>query len=262
MLRSPLGHRASLLPPGTEGDGYVRHVVWDWNGTLLDDFHLNVAAVAEACQIADGPVVTADEYRRHFTRPITVFYERLLGHPLADGDWDRLNAGYLAAYRRRLDELGLVAGAQEALAAVEAAGLSQSLLSMWEHDELVRLVGVFGLDQYFVRVDGQPGPGGGSKRDFLSRHLRYVEASVSPLAADDVLVVGDSLDDAEAAAALDLQCVLVAGGPDPPEALAATGLPVLPSVVDLVEAAPWTAGPHGRTPGRGADGPSDLPHGV
>jgi phosphoglycolate phosphatase-like HAD superfamily hydrolase len=92
----------------------VRHVVWDWDGTLFDDFDANVAAVAEVCDAAGGPVVTAGVYRRHFVRPVTVFYERLLGRPLAPGEWDRLNAGDFAA-----------------------SGMSQSLLSMWEHDELL-----------------------------------------------------------------------------------------------------------------------------
>jgi phosphoglycolate phosphatase-like HAD superfamily hydrolase len=215
----------------------VRHVVWDWNGTLFDDFDANVAAVAEVCGSAGGPVVTADVYRRHFVRPVTVFYERLLGRPLEPGEWDRLNEGYFAAYRRRLASLRLVAGADEALAAVAASGMSQSLLSMWEHDELLRLVRGFGIDRHFVRVDGQRGTGGDTKEAFLARHVAHVEALVGPLDADEVLVVGDSVDDARAAGALGLQCLLVAGGPEHPEALQATGVAVVPTLADAVGAA-------------------------
>ena len=212
-------------------------MVWDWNGTLFDDFPANVAAVAEVCGATGGPVVTAELYRRHFVRPITAFYERLLGRPLAPGEWERLNAGYFAAYRRQLASLRLVAGAEQALAAAAASGLSQSLLSMWEHDELVRLVRRFGIAERFVRIDGQLGSGGGRKEAFLSRHLRRVGALVGPLHADEVLVVGDSVDDARSAAGLGLRCVLVAGGPDAPEALRSTGGTVVPSVDDAVGAA-------------------------
>jgi len=68
----------------------VRHVVWDGNGTLLDDFALNVSAVGESCASVGGGPVTADRHRTHFTRPISVFYERLLGRPIGEGEWDRL----------------------------------------------------------------------------------------------------------------------------------------------------------------------------
>jgi phosphoglycolate phosphatase-like HAD superfamily hydrolase len=215
----------------------VRHVVWDWNGTLFDDFDANVAAVAEVCDAAGGPVVSPEAYRRHFVRPITVFYERLLGRPLEPGEWDRLNESYFAAYRRRLASIRLVAGAEEALAAVVAAGRSQSLLSMWEHDELLRLVRGFGIDRHFVRVDGQRGTGGDSKEAFLSGHVAHVDALVGPLDAHEVLVVGDSVDDARAAGALGLRCVLVAGGPEHPEALEATGVAVAPTLAEAVGAA-------------------------
>jgi phosphoglycolate phosphatase-like HAD superfamily hydrolase len=215
----------------------VRHVVWDWNGTLFDDFDATVAAVAEVCDAAGGPVVTADVYRRHFVRPVTAFYERLFGRPLEPGEWDRLNEGYFAAYRRRLASLRLVTGAEEALATVAASGRSQSLLSMWEHDELLRLVRGFGIDRHFVRVDGQRGTGGDTKEASLSRHVARVDALVGPLDGDEVLVVGDSLDDARSAAALGLRCVLVAGGPEHPEALRATGVAVVPTLAEAVGAA-------------------------
>jgi len=214
----------------------VRHVVWDWNGTLFDDFDATVAAVAEVCDGAGGPVVTADVYRRHFVRPVTVFYERLFGRPLEPGEWDRLNEGYFAAYRRRLASIRLVAGAEEALAAVAAAGRSQSLLSMWEHDELLHLVRGFGIEGHFVRVDGQRGTGGDRKEAFLAHHVASVEALVGPLDPGDVLVVGDSVDDARSAAALGLRCVLVAGGPEHPEALHETGVAVVPTLAEAVGA--------------------------
>jgi phosphoglycolate phosphatase-like HAD superfamily hydrolase len=176
-------------------------------------------------------------YRRHFVRPVAVFYERLFGRPLEPGEWDRLNEGYFAAYRRRLASLRLVAGADDALAAVAASGMSQSLLSMWEHDELLRLVRGFGIDRHFVRVDGQRGTGGDNKEAFLSRHVAHVDALVGPLDADEVLVVGDSVDDARAAGALGLRCVLVAGGPEHPDALHATGVTVAPTLAEAVGAA-------------------------
>ena len=33
----------------------VRHIVWDWNGTLLDDNHANLAAANHVCEMFGAP---------------------------------------------------------------------------------------------------------------------------------------------------------------------------------------------------------------
>lgn len=210
------------------------HVVWDWNGTLFDDFTVNVAAVAETCRSVCGVEVSEHDYRTHYRRPITAFYEALLGRPLEAGEWERLNDGYFEEYRRRLVSARLAHGAMEALAAVEASGFTQSLLSMWEHDELLALVARFSLGRFFVRVDGQAGPGGEGKRSSLARHLERLEERRPALSRAAVVVVGDSVDDADAARSLGLACVLVSGGPHHPDALRATGAPVVDGLAEAV----------------------------
>ncbi len=47
-----------------------KHPVWDWNGTLLDDLRLVVDATTASLATVGGPVVTADEHRRDYRRPI------------------------------------------------------------------------------------------------------------------------------------------------------------------------------------------------
>ena len=126
----------------------------------------------------------------------------------------------------------LAEGATEVLAAVHGSGRTQSLLSMWRHHELVPLVRSRGLDRWFRRIDGLRGPGGGRKRRHLERHLRRL--GVPPR---DVVVVGDALDDAEAARAVGARCVLVASGSHHRCDLEGAGVPVvddLPSVVPLL----------------------------
>jgi phosphoglycolate phosphatase-like HAD superfamily hydrolase len=48
----------------------VTHLVWDWNGTLLDDLALVVAATNASLATAGGRPITAEEHRRDFRRPI------------------------------------------------------------------------------------------------------------------------------------------------------------------------------------------------
>lgn len=222
----------------TGGDGVgVRHVVWDWNGTLYDDFAVNVAAVSESCRSVGGKPVDEERYRRCYTRPITEFYERLLGRRLAPGEWDALDRCYFAAYWRQRQSCRLVQGAIEALAVVADRGLTQSLLSMWDHADLLDLVAAFELHRWFAVVQGQPRSGPAGKQTSLTRHLKTLTSKVGQMTPDDVVAIGDSLDDAAAARAVGITCVLVEHGPHHPADLVEAGVPVVRTVLEAVEVA-------------------------
>ena len=224
------------------GGGHgVRHLVWDWNGTLFDDQVAVVAAVNDALGRLGLPAIDADGYRTHFTRPVERFYEQVAGRAISAEEWQALDSAYHDSYLGRVERLALARDARAALAAAEAAGLSQSLLSMWRHDDLVPLVERLGIGRFFVRVDGLRVPGGGAKTEHLVTHLAALEVE-----APAVLLVGDSLDDLAAARAVGARCVLYDGGTHHRHVLEATGVPVVGSLTDAVAAARSASG---RRPG-------------
>jgi phosphoglycolate phosphatase-like HAD superfamily hydrolase len=215
----------------------VPHLVWDWNGTLLDDLTLVVAATNASLAVYGGPPVTAEEHRRDFRRPIIDYYSHVLGRPLDRADFARLDRAFHEAYTDGLRSCTLSAGALEALAGW--AG-TQSLLSMWFHHELVPTVTRYGLDRYFARVDGlRDVIGGGSKAPHLAAHLSALE-----LDGPDCVLIGDSVDDAEAAASVGARSVLYTGGFTDPVRLRAVGVPVADSLAEaLLMAADGAARP-------------------
>ena len=97
-MTDPVGSRrrrdpTTLGPSGptgaTAGSASVppmRHVIWDWNGTLLDDLAIVVAAVNDSLQLFDAdPIVRAH----------AVWAARRLGHPVPATDDDELVAAEL-----------------------------------------------------------------------------------------------------------------------------------------------------------------------
>jgi phosphoglycolate phosphatase-like HAD superfamily hydrolase len=182
---------------------------------------------------AGGRAVTLDEYRTAFTRPVSRFYERVLGRPVSDDDWLAINETFHATYRTQMATACLAPDARDALHLVARRGITQSLLSMWTHDELVPMVESFGIDHHFVRIDGQLTASGGNKHEFLKRHLEHL--AVPPTHAEDVLLIGDSTDDAAAALDVGVRCVLVASGTHHEDDLANTGVPVAGSLIDALD---------------------------
>ena len=203
------------------------HLVWDWNGTLLDDLSLVVSSTNHTFAAVGGRSVDSDEHRRLFRRPVAEFYAEILGRAVDAAEFEELDRIFHEAYRVGLTTASLAADAE---AAIKAWPGSQSLLSMWFHDELVPAVRTYGLAGVFTRIDGRPTEvDGGLKAGHLARHLAELG-----MPGDRVVLIGDSLDDAEAAEAAGAAGVLYTGGFTDPARLRASGRPVADRLVDAV----------------------------
>lgn len=207
----------------------MTHILWDWNGTLFDDIDAVVDATNETFLSYGLPVLDLAAFRAVYTRPIWACYERLLGRPLHAGEWERLDGAFHDSYHRLMARCGLAAEARATLALLARAGHTQSLLSMWLHDRLTVAVREHGIDGLFRRVDGlRSEEAGGSKTEFMVRHVAALGVD-----AAEVLVIGDSIDDAVAARHVGARAVLYAGGVQGREALAGFGVPVLERLSDV-----------------------------
>lgn len=210
----------------------IRHVVWDWNGTLFDDFHVVVDAVNAGIVPFGLDPIDGDGYRTHYTRPVKLFYESLAGRPITDGEWLELDRRFHDAYREMLVEAQLSHDALVALEAVRQIPADQSLLSMFPHDELLPLVDRLGVSWFFSRIDGLRGQPGAQKAGFLEAHLRELMRHEDP---HTVLLIGDATDDAVAAAHVGASAVLVDNGSHHREELEAMGVPVAANLIEALE---------------------------
>jgi phosphoglycolate phosphatase-like HAD superfamily hydrolase len=209
----------------------IRHVVWDWNGTLFDDLHVVVEAVNAGIAPLGIRPITVEDYRTHYTRPVKVFYERLVGREISDRDWLSLDRRFHDAYLDLLPTAGLSIDAVEALIAVSEVPAGQSLLSMYPHRELVPLVDRLGVSAYFQRIDGLRGEPGARKAAFLEAHMRELTADHDP---STVLLIGDATDDALAAAHVGAPAVLVDKGSHHRDELESMGVPVASSLIEAL----------------------------
>jgi phosphoglycolate phosphatase-like HAD superfamily hydrolase len=205
-------------------------VVWDWNGTLLDDNHAVLAAVNEVCAGFGRADLTWAEWQAAYARPMRLSYEQILERVLDDEEWTRVDKLYHERYDALLHTCALSIGVSEALQHCVDNGRTQSLLSMWFHSRLTPTVEGFGLTPHFTRVDGLADEvGGGSKAVSLIRHLEF--QNLDPA---EVVLIGDVVDDADAARAAGTQSILVTTGAMTRSALEATGVPVTDSITEAL----------------------------
>jgi phosphoglycolate phosphatase-like HAD superfamily hydrolase len=209
------------------------HIVWDWNGTLFHDNDAIIGATNAAFAELGLTPITIEQYRAMYCVPVPKFYERLLGRLPTEAEWEVMDETFHRYYAEHRVRCGLTAGAVELLAGWRSAGRSQSILSMYVHDELVPLVRGFGIEAHFIRVDGRTGPSGGSKAEHMVRHLEALAGAVKVDPARTV-VIGDAADDAVAALHVGARAVLYTGGSHSRASLEGTGVPVVDTLGEAV----------------------------
>ncbi|MET7271385.1 MULTISPECIES: HAD family hydrolase [Streptomyces] len=207
------------------------HIVWDWNGTLFHDNDAIIGATNAAFAEFGLTPITLEQYRALYCVPVPKFYERLMGRLPTDAEWEVMDATFHRYYTEHRVRCGLTEGAAELLAGWRSAGRSQSILSMYGHEELVPLVRGLGIEAHFLRIDGRTGPSGGSKAEHMVRHLAALGSVVEPART---VVIGDAADDAVAARHVGARAVLYTGGSHSRASLVGAGVPVVDTLGEAV----------------------------
>jgi phosphoglycolate phosphatase-like HAD superfamily hydrolase len=209
---------------------HAAHIVWDWNGTLFHDNDAVIGATNAAFAEIGLEPITLERYRELYCVPIPRFYERLMGRLPTDAEWEAMDDAFHRHYTEWRTACRLADGAEVLLADWQTAGHSQSILSMYGHDDLVPLVRGFGIAPRFIRIDGRTGPSGGSKAEHMVRHV----AALAGVEAARTVVIGDAADDAAAARRAGALAVLYTGGSHSRVSLEAAGVPVVDSLAEAV----------------------------
>ena len=106
----------------------MKHIIWDFNGTLLHDAQLSTDVDNYVFDTLGLPRITIEDYRRHMTMPVRDFY-KALGVDLNVYTYETISRLWLDQFNARVGEAGLVPGALEAIARLQALGYTQSVLS-------------------------------------------------------------------------------------------------------------------------------------
>jgi phosphoglycolate phosphatase len=203
-------------------------VVWDWNGTLLDDLDLCLTALHALSRPRGLPLVELETYREQFTFPVVEYYKALGFDPSPEA-FEKAAREWVTIYVENVfTSAWLYEGAVETLARLREAGLRQCLVSAHQHDMLLAAVEHFAVAEYFDTIRGLRDHYAESKTDLGKEWLE--EMAPSP---DSVLMIGDTLHDYEVARELGVHCLLIAQGHQSERRLRATGAPVLASIKEV-----------------------------
>ncbi len=200
-------------------------VVWDFNGTLLNDIEACLDALNILLRQRHKPTLEIEQYRRAFLFPVADFYRTLGIDPANEPHWEAIAESFHLRYLFS-KKLRLQSGAAEAVRHLHTLGVRQGVLSALEQGILEVQLQQFGLAPYMDFVVGSHGYTGASKTD----------AARSLALTGDVVMIGDTLHDAEVAQTLGWQAILCAAGHQVRQRLCTAEVPVIGSIAELIEA--------------------------
>ena len=206
-----------------------KHIIWDWNGTLLNDSHMAVMVINATLAKRDMPTIDHDQYQKIFGFPVIDYYRRL-GFDFVDESFEVVGTEFIDGYEQHKFEVDLHAGVKEVLLKLSSLRVSHSILSAYKQNTLDELVAHFGLTKQFLKIVG------------LNNHYAHskVENAIQwmselAFAPEDLLFVGDTEHDFEVAEAIGVDCVLIPGGHQTREALSKTGASILDNISDILK---------------------------
>lgn len=196
---------------GSPDDAAVDVVCWDWNGTLLDDTAVALAAMNTVLEERGlAPMPDVDAYRAVFGFPVQAFYARL---GVAEDAFRAAAGRYIDLFAVGVGRASLHEGAAATLSAIARLGVTQVLISATVPDVLARQMGPHALADHFERVIGTTDAYAPSKTAAVARWLHS-----SGHAPPRVLMVGDTNHDEEIARELGVRFVRFARGHQEPPA--------------------------------------------
>lgn len=204
-----------------------RHIIWDWNGTLLDDVALSVGVMDGMLRRRGLPGLDLEGYHAVFDFPVRDYYRRV-GLDSSDESFRALSVEFIAEYDARRLTATLHRNCEALLAAVVARGMTQSILSAYRHETLCEIVDHFGLRRHFVQLNGLDNIYAHSKTELGRACLAELR-----IPAEQVLFIGDTLHDLDVATAIGVDCFLVSHGHHPATRLQARCRRVFPDLASV-----------------------------
>lgn len=184
----------------------VKTIIWDWNGTLLDDLDLSLESVNVLLKERNIPTLSIEKYKDIFGFPVVDYYVKA-GFDFEKEAFEVPAKQYVKLYAAGASELKLFPDVVDTLTFFKENNYRQIVLSAMKDDNLKLMIHNAEISHFF---DGIFGIKDNYAREKVSLGKQVVEKlNLNPA---ECLMIGDTLHDAEVAEQCGFNCILFSGG--------------------------------------------------
>lgn len=202
-------------------------IIWDWNGTLLNDVRIAVDSINHLLHDRDLELLTIERYLEVFTFPVQDYYE-LIGFDLKTEPFEIPAFQFISIYNTAVKDCGLHDEVVPLLSRLRNLGYRQFILSAMEQQVLEKTVTDNDIHHFFEDLCGL-------SDNFAVSKVANGKSLINKRGLDPerTLMVGDTIHDYEVAQAIGCKCVLIAKGHQSKERLLTTGAHVLDGLDEI-----------------------------
>lgn len=206
-----------------------KHIIWDWNGTILDDIDMCIAIINELLVEYKLPGITAHKYKDVFTIPVENYY-KAIGFDFQLKSFEVVGKEWMDEYeKRKYSDAQIHPDVNKLINRIHQNGQSQSILSAYMQHTLEELVSHYKLNEYFDHLVGA-----GDIYAYGKVEQGKMLMQKLGLNKGESILIGDTIHDYEVAEEIGADCLLTAEGHQSYERLSATGCNVVHSLTELL----------------------------
>jgi len=206
-----------------------KHIVFDWNGTLIDDAWVFVDILNVLLKKRHLNQIDLNDYQEMFCFPLTDFYQNL-GFDITPDAFNILKEDFVFEYKKRQFVAHLFPDTLYALNNMKSHNMKLSILSASNQKILSTLMDFYSIGHFFTHVSGVDNYEAAGKENLGLKLLKGLSKSRS-----DIVMVGDTDLDYKVSQKLGIDCILIARGHQSYKRLSALNCPVVYSLMDLFE---------------------------
>lgn len=207
----------------------IENVLFDFNGTIVDDLSLCLNLLNEMLALRNHPPVDLMRYLEIFDFPVIEYYKKA-GFVFPKDNFDELANIFINNYRKLNYTCPLNEGVIEVLTTLKENNIHLSVVSASEINLLKDQLSYYGIIKYFDGISGLDNINAESKIESAKRYLKQSKYDLSK-----TIMIGDTLHDAEVAKELGVDCILVAHGHQSKYRLLQSGCIVVDNMLDVLK---------------------------
>ena len=131
----------------------VKLVVWDFNGTIVDDVELCYEIETKMLQERHMQTYTLEQYRDTFCFPVIEYYYKM-GYTFEEESYEDISVEFNQLYDEGFPSLKVMDDFIETIESFQENGMENVIISASRQDKLLEQCQQLGISSYFTKILG------------------------------------------------------------------------------------------------------------
>lgn len=207
----------------------IKHIIWDYNGTLLNDVELCVNVINEMLSARSKKPITVAQYKEVFDFPVRDYYQKI-GFNFDKESFEEIGQLFIDRYNQKINDTHLQNFALDTLTEFSKKNYSQYILSARLENELIIETKFFNINKYFDKIVGL-------SHNYATSKIENGIKLIDSIKADknEILLIGDTTHDCEVARETGINAIAVSNGHHTADRLQKCNFPVFGNLKEVVK---------------------------